>query len=259
MSEAHPLHRNRARANSFGAVAEAYDATRPSYPDAFLDDLLAAGPKTALDVGCGTGILARQLAGRGLEVLGVEPDERMAQVARSHGLAVEVATIEQWDPRSRRFDLLTSGQAWHWVDPALGAAKAAECVAGGGTVALVWNIGALPEDLARVFDTVYAELAPSHVRPIVPHSTPTDDEPAERELVATGAFELLGVRTYPWRHTYTTAEWLGQLGTHSDHRLMDPAELDRLLRAVGSAIDDAGGSFEMSYSCEASLLRRLPT
>ncbi len=259
MSEPEPLHRNRARADSFGAVADAYDATRPRYPDAFLDDLVAGAPRTALDVGCGTGILARQLLGRGLDVLGVEPDERMAQVARAHGVPVEVSTIEAWDPRGRRFDLLTSGQAWHWVDPALGAAKAVACVTEGGLVALAWNIGTIEEPLRVALDAVYKELGPPHVRPQVPHASPTGDEPAERAFVDTGRFELVGVRQYPWARRYTTEQWLGQLRTHSDHHLMEPEARDRLLASVGVAIDGLGGSFEMRYSCEVSLLRRTAT
>ena len=40
----------------------------------------------AADVGCGTGLAARLVAERGVKVLGVEPDERMAHVARRHGI-----------------------------------------------------------------------------------------------------------------------------------------------------------------------------
>ena len=55
-------------------------------------------------------------------VVGVDPDERMADVARRGGLAVEVSTIETWDPAGRVFDAAVAAQAWHWVDPVAGAA-----------------------------------------------------------------------------------------------------------------------------------------
>ena len=58
-------------ATSFGTNAQRYDRARPSYPQAMVDRLLAASPRTGssprvLDVGCGTGIVARlfQAAGR---------------------------------------------------------------------------------------------------------------------------------------------------------------------------------------------------
>src|SRR3954454_7614859 len=116
------MHANRARAESFGAVAANYDRYRPGYPETLIDDLLALRPTDVLDIGCGTGKAARQLVARGLDVLGVEIDPEMAAVARAHGLAVEVVGFEQWEPAGRTFDLIVCGQAWHWIDPRIGPA-----------------------------------------------------------------------------------------------------------------------------------------
>src|SRR3989442_9343753 len=128
------------RAQSFGQDAQRYERARPSYPAALIDDLVTNLCGRVLDVGCGTGKAARLLAARGCQVLGVEPDARMAAVARAYGIPVEVATFEAWDPVGRTFDLLVSGQAWHWVDPAVGPAKAAALLPGGGRLAGVWNL-----------------------------------------------------------------------------------------------------------------------
>src|SRR5690349_21277834 len=103
------MHDQRHRAEVFGSAAEAYDEYRPSYPDALIDDLVAAGPARALDIGCGTGKAGRLLAARGVEVLGVEIDEDMAEVARRSGLEVEVGSFETWEPAGRTFDLAVSG------------------------------------------------------------------------------------------------------------------------------------------------------
>jgi SAM-dependent methyltransferase len=87
-------HDEHARARSFGAVAELYDRARPSYPSEMVRDLLAGGPADILDVGCGTGKVACLFVGPGRRVLGVEPDRRMAAVARGHGIDIEVGTFE---------------------------------------------------------------------------------------------------------------------------------------------------------------------
>src|SRR5918999_3383058 len=98
-------HRHRQAAESFGADAERYDRTRPRYPDALVQRIIAASPGSdVLDVGCGTGIAARQFQAAGATVLGVDVDARMADFARQRGLEVEVATFESWDHAGRFFD-----------------------------------------------------------------------------------------------------------------------------------------------------------
>jgi SAM-dependent methyltransferase len=102
-------------------------SARPSYPQAMVERIIAASPgPDVLDVGCGTGIVARQFPAAGCGLLGVEVDARMAALARQSGLQVEVAKFEDWDPAGRAFDAVLSGQTWHWIDPIAGAAKAAE-------------------------------------------------------------------------------------------------------------------------------------
>src|SRR6201996_2676277 len=90
-------------ATSFGTDAPRYDRARPSYPRALVDRVLATSPRTGsrarvLDVGCGTGIVARLFQAAGAQVLGIDPDERMAARARALGLAGGGARIEGWDP-----------------------------------------------------------------------------------------------------------------------------------------------------------------
>jgi SAM-dependent methyltransferase len=95
------------------------------------------------------------LAERGLEVLGIDPDERMAEVARRHGLTVEVARFEEWDPAGRTFDRVVSGQAWHWVDSRIGPAKAADVLAPGGSLAVFWNRPGYDPVIGTRLDEVY--------------------------------------------------------------------------------------------------------
>ena len=87
---------------SFGDDAERYDRARPSYPAAAVDAAMdGANIRRVLDVGCGTGIASQLFLDRGCEVVGVEPDERMAAVAHRRGVNVVVTPFETWT-RARR-------------------------------------------------------------------------------------------------------------------------------------------------------------
>ncbi len=242
------LHRDRRRAESFGAEAERYDRARPGYPDALARRLLDPDVRTVLDVGCGTGIAGRMFQAAGREVLGVEPDARMAAVARRHGLRVERSTFEAWEPAGRRFDLIVSGQAWHWVDPDAGAEKAAAALRPGGRLAVFWNLGSPPPQLARELRDVYARLAPGvEAYSVLLGNRDDRFELLARALTASGRFAVPAHERWEWRRAYTTAQWLDQLLTHSDHHALAPARRERLLAALGEVIERHGGGFELVY------------
>jgi SAM-dependent methyltransferase len=233
------IHEQRDRAESFGAVADDYDRYRPDYPDELIDDLVAARPTTVLDVGCGTGKAARMLAARGPSVLGVEIDPNMAAVAGTHGIEVEVSSFEQWDARGRSFDLVTCAQAWHWIDPVRAAPKLAGLLNPGGTAALFWNFEDVDPQSRAAVRTVYRRLAPELL-----------EEPQNKPglhldgLVATHAFRTVEARTYRWDRALGVEDWVGMLGTHSDHLLLGPRRLAEVQGALRSAL--AGGEVRLA-------------
>ena len=93
-------------AESFGPDPERYDRARPRYPDALVDRIVAGSPgPDVLDVGCGTGIAARQFQAAGCRVLGVDVDARMAGLARQTGIEAEVAAFEAWEKCSSACDI----------------------------------------------------------------------------------------------------------------------------------------------------------
>jgi SAM-dependent methyltransferase len=211
-----------------------------------------------LDVGCGTGIAASLLAARGCEVLGVEIDERMAAVGRSRGLEVEVAQFERWDAHGRSFELLTSAQAWHWIDPVAGAEKAASVLAPGGRLALFWNFGSPPVEVLALLDPIYARYAPG----LAGHSVLLGGSEARAAtaiagVASSGEFATASVERFAWSRKHVTATWLELLRTHSDHQTLPEEQLQPLLEEVGEAIDSLGGSFELSYEATLVTARRL--
>ncbi|MCP9956316.1 class I SAM-dependent methyltransferase [Streptomyces sudanensis] len=249
--------RARRVAESFGADAERYDRARPHYPGALVEAVLAAAPgRSVLDVGTGTGIVARLFRAAGCTVLGVDPDARMADRARRDGHEVEIAPFEAWDPKGRSVDAVVSGQAWHWVDPVAGAAKAAQALRPGGRLAVFWNDGRPPRDLAGAFAEVYGRLAPDAPAARFWRAVAGKGHPGYAELLAraadgmraAGTFGEPEVWRFAWERPYTREEWLDQLPTTGGHADLPPAVLDRLSTEIGAAVDAVGGTFTMRYT-----------
>lgn len=249
----HEPHQVRHIAESFGSDPERYDRTRPHYPDAMVERIVAASPGLdVVDAGCGTGIAARQFQAAGCRVLGVDVDARMAEWARQRGLEVEVATFESWDPAGRAFDAVIAGQTWHWVDPVAGAAKAAEALRPGGRMAVFWNVFQPPPDVGEAFAAVYRRVLPDSpfsrgaVSGLEGYSVLFNK--AADGMRAVGAFSEPEQWRFDWERSYTRHEWPDQWPTSGGHSQFPPGKLEELLAGIGAAIDAVGGSFTMRYT-----------
>ncbi|WP_394619717.1 class I SAM-dependent methyltransferase [Lentzea sp. JNUCC 0626] len=233
-----PPHSHRAVAESFGIDPARYDRTRAAYPEALLDRLPG---HEFLDVGCGTGIVARQLLARGHVVLGVEPDARMAEFATGTGVDVEVGTFKEWEPAGRTFDAVVSGTAWHWIDPVAGARKAARVLRSGGVLAPFGHVYELPEAAAAALATAFRRLAPDS--PIVPRTSMLDAYQGLYVRAADGIREAGGfgepeIWRHDWERTYTRAELLDLIPTSGGLTMLPPSDVDAVLAVVGAEIGD---------------------
>jgi SAM-dependent methyltransferase len=253
----------------FEGGAALYDRSRPAYPDALISRIVAAIPgREILDAGCGSGIEARQFQAAGCTVLGVDPDPQLAEYARGTGVPVEVATFETWQPAGRRFDAVVAGTAWHWVDPAAGAAKAAEVLRPGGLLAPFHHASLTPPELADAAGMALpgwtTRSAPAYRRwaadsPVGPGGErrspfglyqPLFDGMAEG-IRQTGRFSEPEQWRFDWAQTYSKDEWLALLPTQGVLAKLPPDQLAEILDAVATVIDRMGGSFSLPYATVA--------
>src|ERR1700722_10201429 len=257
--------RQRRVAESFGADAGRYDRARPGYPAAMVDRIVAESPgRDVVDVGCGTGISARLFQAAGCRVLGVDPDPRMADLARGSGLDVEVAKFEQWDAAGRTFDAVIAGQAWHWVNMAAGAAKAAAVLRPGGRLAVFWNAFDPRAELREAFGAIYQRVVPDSPmaagfwsRPASVQYLSMCDTAADGMRQA-GAFGDPQTWRFDWSRPYTREQWLDQVPTFGGHSLLPPGVQAELLAGIGAAVDAVGGAFTMDYATLVATAVRAP-
>lgn len=256
---------------AFGQVAELYDRTRPSYPPALVDDVLAfAGVQPGeevVEVGAGTGKATALFAARGLGVVALEPSHDMAEIARRNtavfpSVDIEELEFEQWRP-PRRYRLVYSAQAWHWIDPRVRFLRAAKALVAEGTLAAFWNrVRWEHSPLRDELEEVYRREAPELGQQITPgpmHPAVRDLDDRQRDWQADArlstGFSDPDWRAYTWVRSYLRDEYLSLLQTHSDHVVLAPARRQALLDAVGEAIDGAGGVIEIEYVTRLGLAR----
>jgi SAM-dependent methyltransferase len=110
----------------FGKTAQDYGRYRAGFPPAFFDRLatyrIGLSGQRVLDLGTGTGTLARGLALRGCTVTGLDPSAPLLQEAerldQEAGVTISyvMATAEQTGLPNASFAVVTAGQCWHWFD-----------------------------------------------------------------------------------------------------------------------------------------------
>ncbi|MDE1994587.1 MAG: class I SAM-dependent methyltransferase, partial [Rhizobiaceae bacterium] len=137
---------NATLASPYEGLASHYNETRPSYPDAAIADLSGTRGIVA-DIGAGTGIFTRQLAGllTQAEVIGIEPSadmRRMAEAASSHlgNIAFQSGSAETLPFAAGSVAVVTAATAVHWFDRPAFYSEAFRCLGDGGRLVIVQNI-----------------------------------------------------------------------------------------------------------------------
>ena len=113
---------------SFAVAADAYDRFMGRYSGpltAQFADFAGVSPgQRVLDVGCGTGHQAAELAANGVVVVGIDADQAMLDIARHDHPDIRFRRVDAQDPTAVRdvvdstggpFDAVLSNAALHWM------------------------------------------------------------------------------------------------------------------------------------------------
>ena len=249
---------------AFNEVAELYDAARPNYPSDLIHDVIAAADLTredaVLEVGCGTGQATQAFARLGVDIVAIEPGRDMARLARRRlaafpNAAVVDTAFEEWRMETGVFRLVIAAQSWHWIDPEVRFAKAAQALCPGGVLAVFGHVPlALPVQLQAAFQPVFARLAPElWTAPAENWYLPTG--PLALEFEQSGQFEPARHRVYSWSVVRTCASLTDYLRTTSPFRRLEPSRREDLLQALARTVAAHGGQFEHRWETHLHIAR----
>lgn len=217
--------------------------------------------RTALEFGCGTGQLTKLLARHGLAVHALDLGPHLVAIARRNLVAhpdvsFEVTDAETWTAAAR-YDMVASGSAFHWLDPARGLARAADALRPGGTLAILSNEQPLPlEGFQLQAQPVYRRVFPDAPPPEAWPSTEERIAEVARQFALEPRFGPVTVLRHAWSRRYTRDAYLRLLRTYSDHGTLPDDRWTVLARGLSRIIDaDYGGSIDRPYLTVAWLAR----
>ncbi len=210
------------RAMSFGSIAENYDGLRPHAPEQAVDWLVPPGCDVAVDVGAGTGLFTRALAGKAAHVTAVEPDARMRAVlsARSPGVRVVEGRGESIPLPDASADALFVSSAWHWMDPERAVPEIGRVLRDGGRFGLIWTSRDREVDWVVGLDRLPGEEA-SEAERFRRHLDVVLPDPQ--------IFHDIARETFRFVRTMSVEDVIAMLGTYSRVIVASPQDRDRRL------------------------------
>ena len=156
----------------FGKTAQDYGRYRAGFPQELFVRLKRFGVgepgQKVLDVGTGTGALARGFARQGCLVTGLDKSPQLINQAKELDAAASVhvdyviSQAEQTNLPDSSFDIVTAGQCWHWFDRPRAASEARRLLVPNGRL-VITNFDWIrsPGDVADVTLSLITKFNPN--------------------------------------------------------------------------------------------------
>ncbi|MFJ3264198.1 class I SAM-dependent methyltransferase [Pseudomonas sp. NPDC086581] len=230
--------------NWFDQGGQAYARFRPEYPAELAAYLASMAPDRALavDVGCGSGQLTRQLAEHFSSVVGLDPSaDQIAHAALQENVNYACAPAEELPLLSRSASLITAAQAAHWFDLPRFYAEVRRVAGPNAILALIsYGVLRLEGTLGERFEQFYwNEIGPFW--------------PAERKLVDSGYATLdFPFSEFPGpeiaiRLAWNLEEFLGYVSTWSAVRSACEGEREDLLHDFAADMANRWGDAAVTH------------
>jgi len=250
------------RAADWGRTSADYAVHRPGPPASFFHRLSALGVglsgQRILDLGTGTGLLARQFARQGCQVTGIDiaegQIEAARQLAREEGLNVSfaVAPAEETAQPSGAFDAVTASQCWLYFDAPRAIAEVRRLLAPGG-VLVTSHFSWLPrldpiarrsEELVLHFNADWGGADWAGLIPPMPRWAEAD-------------FNLTGMFWYDEDVPFTAEAWRGRIrACRGIGATLDEATVSRFDEAHAALLAEiAGPAFAIRHRIDAHILQ----
>jgi SAM-dependent methyltransferase len=250
------------RSIDWGRTSSDYAEFRPGPPPSMYARLrelgVGIGGQRILDLGTGTGVLAREFARAGCRAVGVDVSEGQIEMARAlarrEQLAVEfrVAPAENTGLPAVGFDAVTANQCWLYFDRDRAVAEVRRLLAPGG-VLVISHFSYLPrlDPIARRTEELVLRFNPQWTA-----ADWSGDVPPMPRWVR-GDFSLAGSFVYDEAIPFTRASWRGRMRACRGVGAALPAdEVERFDVAHAAMLDaEVPEHFEVLHRINAHVLR----
>ena len=255
---------------TFDTVTAAYDKYRPGYaPELYkrIFDYIPIGAEScAVEVGSGSGQATEPILRTGCRLTAVEYGERFSAVLREKfreypKFSVITGKFEEAELEADSCDLVFSATAFHWIPEQEGYEKVYAILKEGGAFARFANHPfrakgdpALGADIDDLYDEYYNRYHAKARKVAVEYSEAQAQ--ALAELAGKYGFWDLQCAMFYRERIFTAKEYVGLLGTYSDHIAIEEPIRLRFFAKIEEAILDHGGTITIGDTMDLQLARK---
>lgn len=253
--------------NTFSKVIADYEAARPVYPVELkkqIEVFSGIQPGAALmEVGAGTGQATGLFLEDGypmdlLEVSGEQVRFLREKYGAYSNIRVKQGYFEEYEA-DRKYDLIYSATAFHWVKSDIGYPKAWHFLKDGGTLAVFWHMSSVVKHEGDVFDGLNAIRA-KYLPDVGDGFDEAGVEQVRQKRIAQiqsgGWFGMPQIHEYVWTDEYDADRYAALINTYSDTQLLNEAARTAYLDEIRAHIQNNGGSVQMPQHVMLYLVRK---
>lgn len=252
--------------NTFSKVIKDYDSARPGYPQELYDiviDFAGIGKGAdVLEVGAGTGqatdlFLQEEFRFDLLEVSGEQVTFLKQKYGDNPKVTVKKDYFEQYETE-KKYDLIYSATAFHWVDSSIGYPKAWEMLKPGGTLAVFWHMSSVTYYEGGIFDGLNAlkkKYLPGESLGFDTDGIQQVKEKRITQIQSGDCFGMPEVYEYRWTDSYDADRYVTLLNTYSGTQTLPEGKRQQYLEEVRDYIIENGGKVDLPQHVMLYLVR----